>query len=47
MLSTQKTFNQNSFDEKFPCDSPGLARLSYVNGYQDSRTHWSTLRYVN
>ena len=30
MSSTQKTFNQNSFDEGFRFDNPGLARLSYV-----------------
>ena len=26
-----KIVNQNSFDEGFTCDNPGLARLSYVN----------------
>ena len=36
MVSTQSFFNQNSFDEGFPCDNPGLARLLYVNIFQDS-----------
>ena len=45
MLSTQKFVNQNNFDEGFPCDSPGLARLSYT--FQDSRTQWSILIYVD
>ena len=26
-----KIVNQNSFDEGFTCDNPGLARLSYAN----------------
>ena len=30
MSSTQKCVNQNNFDEGFPCDNSGLARLSYV-----------------
>ena len=31
MLSTQICVHQNSFGEAFPCDSPELATLSYVN----------------
>ena len=46
-LSTQKFVNQNSFDKVFPCDNPGLARLSYVNIFYDGRTQWSTLKYVD
>ena len=46
MLSTQKCFHQNTFDEGFPCDDRGLARLSCVNIFQDSGTQWSTLRSV-
>ena len=45
-VSNQRFFNQNSFDEGFPYDNPGLARLSYVNIFQDCRSQWSTLRYV-
>ena len=41
MLSTQ-FFNKNSFDEGFPCDNAGLARLPCVNIFQDSRPQWST-----
>ena len=47
MLSTQKFVNQNCFDEGFPSDNPGLARSSYVYLFQDSRTQWSTLKYVD
>ena len=36
MSSTQKSVNQKSFDEGFPCDNQGLARLSYVNIFQDT-----------
>ena len=43
MLSTQKGFNQNSFDEGLPCDNLKVARLSsfrivdiYVDIFQDS-----------
>ena len=46
MVPTQKKFNENSFDEAFPCDTSGLAILSHVNIFQDSRTQWSTLRCV-
>ena len=35
MLSTQKFVNQNSFNEGFPCDNPGLVQLSYVNIFQE------------
>ena len=42
-----KFINQSSFDEAFPCDNPGLARLSYVNIFQYSRTQWSKLKYVD
>ena len=38
ILSAQKYVNQNSFDEGFPCDNPELARLSYVNIFQDTQT---------
>ena len=38
MLSTQKVDNQNDFDEGYPCDNPGLARLSYVIKVIISRT---------
>ena len=44
MLSTQGFFNQNSFDEGFPCDNLKLARLSHVEIFQDSRSQWSVLR---
>ena len=47
MLSTQRFFNQNSFDEEFRCDNLELARLSNVNFFQDNRPHWSMLRYVD
>ena len=46
MLSTQRFFNQNSFDEGFLCDMES-ARLSYVDIFQDSRPQWSILRYVD
>ena len=36
--------NNNNFDEGFLCDNPGLARLSFVNIFEDSRNHRSTLR---
>ena len=44
MLSTQRFFNQNSFDEEFRCDNLELARLSYVDIFQDIRRHWLMLR---
>ena len=47
MLSTQKFVNQNSFNKRFPRDNPRLARLSYVNIFQDSQTPWLTLRYID
>ena len=47
MLSTQRFFNQNSFDEKFRYDNLELARLSYVDIFQDSRPQCSMLRYVD
>ena len=47
MLSTKKFVNQNSFDEGFLFDNPGLATLLHVNLFQGSRTQWSTLRYVD
>ena len=31
-----KFVNENSFDKGFPCDNIGLARLSFVNIFQDS-----------
>ena len=43
----QKSVNQNSFDEGFPCHNPGFAKLSYVNIFQDSQTQWPTLRHVD
>ena len=46
MLSTQKNFNQNSFDEGFRCDNLELARLSYVDIFQDNQPQGSMLRYV-
>ena len=33
-------------DEGLHSDNAGLAILSYINKFQDSRTQWSTLRYV-
>ena len=47
MLSTQRFSNQNSFDEEFRYDNLELARLSYVDIFQDSRPQWSVLRYVD
>ena len=47
MLTTLRFFNQNSFDEGFPSDNLELARLSYVDIFQDSRTQWSVFRYVD
>ena len=47
MSSTQIFFNENSFDEGFLCDNLELARLSYVDIFQDSRPQWSMLRYVD
>ena len=47
MLSTQKFFNQNCSDEGIPSDNLGLARLSYVNIFQDSQPQWIALRYVD
>ena len=35
MLHTQGFFNENSFDEGFRCDNLELARLSYVDIFQD------------
>ena len=46
-VTTQKFANKDNFDERFPCDSLGLARLSYVKSFQDSRTQGPTLRYVD
>ena len=37
MLSTQRFFNKNSFDEEFRCDNLELARLSYLDFFPDSR----------
>lgn len=45
MLSTQTSFNQNSYEEGFLCDNPRLARLLYVNTFQDGRPQWLSLRY--
>ena len=47
MLSIKIFFNQNSFDEGFPCDNLELTRLSHVGIFQDSRPQWSVLRYVD
>ena len=47
MLSTQSFSNQNSFDEGFRCDNLELARLWYVDIFQDSPRQWSMLRYVD
>ena len=47
MLSTQRFFNQNSFDEWFPRDNLELARLSHVDVFQDIRPQLSVLRYVD
>ena len=47
MLSTQKFFNQNWSDEGIPSDNLGLARLSYVNIFQDTQPQWTALRYVD
>ena len=47
MLSTQRVFNQNSFDEEFRYDNLELARLSYMDISQDSRPQWSMLRFVD
>ena len=47
MLSTQIFFNQNSFDEEFRFVNLELARLLYVDIFQDSRPQWSMLRYVD
>ena len=47
MLSTQRFFNQNSFDEEFRCDNLELARLSYVDIFQVSRPQWPLLGYVD
>ena len=44
MLTTQRLFNENSFDEEFHCDNLELARLSYVDIFQDSRRRWLMLR---
>ena len=40
MISTQRFFNQNSFDEGFRHDNLELARLLYVDIFQDSRPQW-------
>ena len=47
MLATQRFFNENSFDEELRCDNLELARVSYVDIFQDSRSQWSLLRYVD
>ena len=47
MLSTQRFFNQNSFDIGILCDNVELARLSYIDIFHDSRPQWSVLRYVD
>ena len=44
-LTTQRFFNQNSFDEEFLCDNLELATLSYVNIFQESRPQRSMLKY--
>ena len=41
MLSTQRFFNQKSFDKGFRCDNVELARLSNVDIF---RPQWSMLR---
>ena len=49
IISTQNFFNENSFDEGFPCDNFGLERsniLKHAKIFQDSRTQWSAIRYV-
>ena len=38
VIYSKEFVNQQSFDEGFPCDNLGLARLPYVNIFQDSRT---------
>ena len=43
----ERFFNQNSFDEVFPCDNLELARLSYGDIFQDSPPQWLVLRYVD
>ena len=35
IFCAQNFVNQNSFDKGLPCDSPGLARVSYVNIFLD------------
>ena len=47
MFATQRFFNENSFDEEFRCDNLELARVSYGDIFQDSRSQWSLLRYVD
>ena len=47
MLFTQRFVNQNSFDEGFFRDNPGLVRLSHVNIFQDSWTQYSVQKYVD
>ena len=47
MLSTQKNFNQNSFDEGVCCDNPELAKLPFANIFQDRRPQLLTPRYVD
>ena len=42
-----KIFSQSSFNERLLCCNLELARLSYVNIFQDSQTQWSTARYVD
>ena len=37
MVFTPNIVDQNSFDERFPCDNPGLGRISYVNFFQDTQ----------
>ena len=44
MLTTQRLFNENSFDEEFRYDNLELARLSHDDIFQDSRRQWLMLR---
>ena len=37
ILFIQKCVNQDSFDERFSCDNPGLAKLSYVKIFEEQR----------
>ena len=47
ILSIEKSVNKNSLAEECPYSNLGLTRLSYINIFQNSRSQWSTLRYVD